>query len=406
MGLDFLRRMDWLGAARSLGYLRLLAALNIVMLGVLVLTSTHGIDRNGYLLGSDFLSFWTVGNMLQAGSDPYDGSAHAAAQRVFFASDARYTAFFYPPSFLPFCLPLGWLGYFPALCAWLLATGAAYGVALRRWWRAAGANLPFWVAVFAFPAVPIVITHGQTSFLVAGLLGVGAILVRRRPILAGLLMGLATIKPQLGVLVPLALLLTGEWKVIGAAAAGSIGLAAISTLAFGTDSWAGWIEASGRAQDAMVSGAVGYGKMVSTFAALKLLKAPSIIAYAGQILVSFAVVALLVKAAWKKAWRFDLAALTLAGSPLVTPFVLDYDMVLLAFPLLWLTGEGVRKGFLNWEKLAILAAFAAAAFARPLAMNLGIPIMPGAIAGLFLAVWRRNVLTPPSSDARMRSASP
>lgn len=406
MGLDFLRKMAWLGAARSLGYLRLLAVLNVVMLGVLVLTSTRGIDRNGYLLGSDFLSFWTVGNMLQAGSDPYDAGAHAAAQRVFFASEAGYTAFFYPPSFLPFCLPLGLLGYFPALCAWLLATGVAFGVALRSWGRAAGANLPFWIAVLAFPAVPIVITHGQTSFLVAALLGLGAILVPRRPILAGLLLGLATIKPQLGILVPLALLLTGEWKVIAAAAAGSIALAAVSTLAFGTDSWAGWIAASARAQDAMVSGAVGYAKMVSPFAALKLLRAPAIIAYAGQILVSFAVAALLVKAAWRRAWRSDVAALTLAGAPLVTPFVLDYDMVLLAFPLVWLTGEGVRKGFLGWEKLAIITAFAAAAFARPMAMNLGIPIMPAASAGLFLAVWRRNVLALPSSEARMRSASP
>ncbi|EJL26513.1 glycosyltransferase family 87 protein [Novosphingobium sp. AP12] len=403
MGADFLRRMDWLDAARARGYLRLLAVLNVMMLAALVLTSHGGIDRNGFLLGSDFVSFWTVGHMLHLGADPYDGAAHIAAQRTFFASDTGYTAFFYPPLFLPFCRPLGLLGYFPALACWLIATGAVYIAALKVWWREAGTGTPLWLLFLAFPAVPIVITHGQTSFLVAGLLGLGAWLVPSRPVLAGVLMGLATIKPQFGLLLPLVLLLTREWKVIAAAALTALALAACSALAFGHEVWPDWLAASARAEDAMAGGAVGYAKMVSPFAALKLLGGRTALGYGVQALVTLGIAGLLTWSAWGRRWSPGLAALTLAGAPLATPFVLDYDMVLLAFPLSWLMRQALLHGFRDWEKLAIVLTFAAPAFARPLAMNVGLPIMPLVLAGLFAAIWRRTTAVSDHDCLRHRS---
>lgn len=386
---DFLRKMDWLGRQRAAAYLRLLALLNVAMLVLLAATASDGIDRNGFLLGSDFISFWTTGRMLPDGRAIYDAAAHIAAQRAYFASADGYTAFFYPPSFLPLCWPLGLGGYFPALAAWLLATGGVYALALRQWWRDAGTGTPLWLLVIAFPAVPIVVTHGQTAFLVAGLLGLGAVLVPTRPVLAGVLFGLATIKPQFGVLVPLALLLTREWKVMASAAATALALAAFSALAFGPDVWSDWLVASGRAQAAMEAGAVPFGKMISPFAAVRLLGVPVGAAYAIQVIVALGVglgVGLLCRGG---RWTPGLAAAVLAGAPLVTPFALDYDLVILAFPLLWLAGEGLRTGFRDWEKLALLAAFAVPAFARPLALNAGVPVAPLVLAMVFAIVVRR-----------------
>lgn len=389
MGLDFLRKMDWLGAARCGAYLRILALLNVAMLAWLVASSHGGVDRNGFLLGSDFISFWTVGHMLRAGADVYDGAAHIAAQRAFFASEGGYTAFFYPPSFLPFCWPLGALGYFPALTAWLVTTGAVYVASVRAWWHRFLVPVPLWLLLLAFPAVPIVVTHGQTAFLVAGLLGAGLWLVPTRPVLAGVLLGLATIKPQFGLLLPIVLLLTGQWRTILAAVLTAGLLAAASALLFGGEVWSGWLSASARAEEAMAAGAVGYAKMMSPFAALKLLGAATSVAYAVQAVVALVIAGLLARAAWRRGWSDGLAVLALAGAPLVTPFVLDYDMVLLAFPLLWLVGQGLRRGFAGWEKLAILLAFAAPAFARPLAMNLALPVMPLVLGLLFAVLWRR-----------------
>lgn len=389
---DFLKRMDWLGRGRTVGYLRLLALLNVAMLVFLVATSHGGVDRNGFLLGSDFISFWTTGQMLHHGGNPYDGAAHIAAQRGYYASTGGHTAFFYPPSFLPFCWPLGTLGYFPALAVWLAGTGALYWIAARRWLTESGLKAPLWLLMLAFPAVPIVVTHGQTSFLVAGLLGAGLLGVPTRKVLAGVLLGLATIKPQFGLLVPIALIVTGEWRVAGTATITALALAAFSAAAFGLESWTDWLTASARAQEAMASGSVGYAKMVSPFAAAKLLGTSTAVAYVVQGAVTLGLAGAVAWAAWGSKFTPALAALVLAGAPLATPFALDYDMVLLAFPLLWLAGQALLTGWRNWEKLALVLAFIAPAFARPLAMNAGVPAIAVVVAALFVVLVIRNKL--------------
>jgi hypothetical protein len=385
MGLDFLRRADWLDAARARGYLRLVALIEIVTLVFLLTTSRDGVDRNGFLLGTDFLSFWTTGHMLQVHDAVYDMAAHTAAQRAYFAPNEGYTAFFYPPPFLLLCWPLGLLRYFPALGLWLAATGAAYLVVVRQWLKRMELRQPLLVLFAAFPPVLITITHGQTAFLVAALLGFGALLVRERPWLAGALFGLAVIKPQFGLLVPIVLLLTREWRVIAAAGLTAALFGLLATLAFGPGIWRDWLAVSGVAQEAMASGAVGYAKMQSPFAAAMLLGAPVRLAYAVQGAATLAVAGAVAWASWGRRYDLSLAALMLAGAPLVTPFVLDYDIVLLAFPLIWLAAQG----FGPWEKLVFVAAFIAPALARPLGLAVGVPIMAAVLAVFFVVLLRR-----------------
>jgi hypothetical protein len=144
----------------------------------------------------------------------------------------------------------------------------------------------------------------------------------------------------------------------------------------------------------MAYGQIGYGKMMSPFAALRLLGASMTVSYVVQGAVSLGVAALLLKASWRKAWTPGLAALMLAGAPLATPYVLDYDMVILAFPMLWLAGQGLAGRFRDWERAALFVAFAAPALARPLALYLHVPIMPLAMLLLFEIVRRRAVAAP------------
>jgi hypothetical protein len=395
MGLDFLRRADWLDA-RARGYLWAVALVNLATLGVLLATARGGIDRNGFLIGTDFLSFWTTGRMLHDQGQVYDVAAHVAAQRAFFAQDGAHTAFFYPPGFLPFCWPLGLLGYFPALAAWLAVTGAAYVWALRGWLKRSALALPvplpvpLAIIVAAFPPVLITITHGQTAFLLAALLGLAGLSARDRPWLAGALTGLATIKPQFGLLIPVALLLSGERRMIAGAVASAGLLAAVATLSFGADIWSQWLNVSGEAQAAMAGGAVGYAKMQSPFAAAMLLGSGLGVAYALQGAVIASLACAIGWASWRRRFDLPLAALVLAGAPLATPFVLDYDMVLLAFPLIWLTAGG----FAPWDKALCALTFIAPAFARPLALELGVPIMPLVLVAFFLVVLRRVAAEP------------
>lgn len=397
MGVDVLREASWLDRRRVGGYLWLLALINAATLVVLLATARDGIDRNGFLLGTDFLSFWTAGRMLHLEAEVYDAAAHIAAQHIWHVQPGSYTAFFYPPLFLPICWLLGLLSYFPALAAWLAATGAAYAAAVAAWARHAGTDRPLALLLAAFPPVVIAITHGQTALLVAALLGGGALLTPSRPWLAGVCFGLAAIKPQLGLLVPLMLLLTGERRVIASAAITVAIAAAIATLAFGTGIWGEWLAVSEQAQRAMEMGAVGYAKMQSLFAAALLLGAPIALAYALQAALAFTVVAALVWAGWGRRYTPGLGAATLAGAPLATPFVLDYDLTILAFPLIWLAG----RGFGPWERLVCALVFVAPAFARPLAIAVGLPIMPVLLVALFALLIRRAGETAPRRSSAL-----
>jgi hypothetical protein len=389
MGWDVLRKAEWLEPGRVRGYLLLLALVQVGVLVFQLATATNGVDANGFLIGTDFISFWTSGRMLLAGANVYDTAAHVAVQREFHAIPGEYTAFFYPPSFLPFVWPLGLLPYFPALGLWLTATGAAFLAAVRAWFRELGLKGPAVVLIAAFPPMFVTLTHGQTSFLVAALLGGGLLLVERRPWLAGVLIGLATIKPQFGLLVPVALLASGQWRTIAAAAVTALGLAAFAALAFGPQVWADWFAITRTASTATADGNIGFAKMVSVFAGLSLLGVPAAAAMLVQGAVSLALAAAVMVAGWRRAVTPGLVALVLAGAPLATPFVLDYDMVLTAFPLAYLFARGRAEGFADWERITIATTFAGAAFARPLAINLGVPIMPLLLASLFLLIFRR-----------------
>lgn len=386
MGLDFFRNARWLNGERLRGYGIVIACVNLAALAFLVLGARGGVDRFGHLLGTDFLSFWATSSLLHQHADPYDAALHIAEQRRINAAPDGYMAFFYPPLFLPFCYPLAFLGYFAALAAWLAATGAAYFAAARAWLG----RMP-WYAFAGSPAVFLAITHGQSSFLVAALLGGGAWLLRSRSGLAGVLLGLATFKPQFGLLVPLVLLLTGEWRAILAASATALALALVTTLAFGPDMWRDWLALSGPATQAMESGAIGFAKMQSPFAAAMLVGLPLWAAYAIQIAVGLIVAATIARIAWRRRFSLEIGSAMLAGTLLTTPFVLDYDLVLLAFPLAFLA---TRPAALPWEKLIAALAFVVPAFARPLAEATSIPLTPFILLALFALLARRALATP------------
>ncbi len=384
MGLDWLRHANWLDESRVRGYLWLLALFNVATLVWLIASATGGIDRNGYLLGTDFVSFWAASKLLLAGGSAYDSAAHIAVQRTFYAGHSGYTAFFYPPPFLLVSAPLGLGGYFPALVLWLTGTAAAFVAALRPWLR----GLSGWqlaLALAAFPAVLLTITHGQTSFLVAALLG-GAIWLTSsgRKGWAGVLFGLAIIKPQFGLLVPLALLAAGEWRVIASAAATALGFAAAATLAFGPEIWPAWYAASGSAQTAMAGGAIGFAKMQSLFAAARLAGLGTVPAYVLQGALALACAGLVTHLFWRRGFTREAGAALLVAALLTTPFVLDYDLLLLAFPLAVLA-DGPRP----WEKAAALAGFVLPALARPLALTTGVGIAPLVLIVIFALLLHR-----------------
>ena len=79
------------------------------------------------------------------------------------------------------------------------------------------------------PACPINAIGGQNGFLSAALFLGGVLNIDRRPILSGVLIGLLTFKPHLGVVLPFALVALGAWRVIASAAVTALALFAAAT---------------------------------------------------------------------------------------------------------------------------------------------------------------------------------
>lgn len=388
-GPSFLSDAAWLDGDRARAVRNaLLVLLPAVAIAWLLLS--HGpIDPTGKALGTDYLSFWSAARLALAGhpAAPYDVAAHYAMQRTAVGgADVGYAAFFYPPVFLLALLPFGLLPYLASLAAWLLSTLYTYWRAARLWLREeAGARLAF----FAYPALIVNAGHGQNGFLTAALLGGGAFLLETRPWLAGALLGALVVKPHLALLVPLALLLRGLWRPFVGAAASALLLVALSAALLGLGAWHGFLAASPLAKATLEQGLVDPAKMQSLFAAVRTLGGALGLAYALQALIAVIAAAGLALAARARARGAAQSALLVAGTLLATPFLLDYDLTLAAFPLAWLFVEARRTEFLPYEKIVLGAVFILPLVSRAIATATHVSIAPFLLAALFTLILRR-----------------
>jgi hypothetical protein len=193
----------------------------------------------GDFLRTDFFAQWSFALFAHArpAAEIYDALALYGFQRDLAPALRQTFPFPYPPVYLLYLWPLGWLPVRAAYLLWMAATGALYlAASLPRGGGAAAKAL----AVLA-PAVAVNIAYGQNGFLTAAALAGGVRLLGRRPVAAGVAFGFLLFKPQFGIFVPLALLAAGQWRTMAAAAATVAGLTAAGALAFGTAAWAAWL---------------------------------------------------------------------------------------------------------------------------------------------------------------------
>jgi len=384
--IGWLRDADWLTRERATAYCRILFVVTFVAAVVWIGLARDGVDRAGKL-GTDFVGFWTASQIALAGHPPdvYDIATHQAAQTALFPGNAGYVAFFYPPVFLLICLPLATLPYFWSLCLWLGATGFACWRVVRAWLGEAFGALP----ILAFPAMLSNLGHGQNAFLSAALFGGGALMLDARPILAGLCLGALVYKPHLGVVIPIALIAARRWRALWAAAASALGLCLAALAVLGADAWRAFLAAAPLARLALEQNSVGNEKMQSVFAGVRLLHGGLALAYSAQFVATLAVCWALIEL--QRRWfrsRAEGPAM-IAAALLASPFLLDYDLVLLAVPLAWLAREGCRAGFRPWEKSALAAGFILPAVSRSIAGHVGLPLAPVVIAAVMILVLRR-----------------
>ncbi len=385
--LTLIRNANWMTPERAIAYRNILLTIQMLAAVVIVAGSRNGLDFDGRPIGTDFISFWAASKIALTGafSQVYDASVHWAVQRDAFAgAPLNYTAFFYPPIFLLICFPLALLPYGFALLCWLAATGAAFLTALGR---LSGGYL---ATVLAFPAVWLNIGHGQNGFLTAALFAGAARCLETRPILAGMLLGGLIYKPHFLAIVPVVLIAGARWRSAAAAIATAIVLIAVSVVVFGPGPWFGFLTDTAVARIVLEQGMVGDHRIISLFAAVRILGGSLGAAYTAQAVLAVIVA---VTAAWicRQGAAQGLSGVVLAAAALlVSPFLLVYDLVLLAVPLLWLWRAARDTGFLPWEKMILMVAFVMPLVAVEAAFWLHLPLAQLSLLAVFVSVARHK----------------
>jgi hypothetical protein len=292
------------------------------------LYKAHGLMVPGRaMIGRDFLNCWAGARLaLEGRLGEIWSPGYMAAVRALTGLPLGTHNFSYPPSLLLFIWPLGFLAYVPALILWLGATGAAYGFAARPYLARAG--LPWWTAALV-PAVFINIWAGHHGFILAALWLAAFASIERRPATAGLLIALLTLKPHMGVLIPLVLLLRRQWKAAAVAAAATLALVALSGLIFGWASWAAYFDWTARLQAEMLlrHKMVFFYFMPTAYVTALLATKSFAVALAAQILFGAAALVILVRAALSRMPWPELGLVTATATFLVLPYAFNYDMV-------------------------------------------------------------------------------
>jgi Glycosyltransferase family 87 len=387
-----LRSGEWLTSARARGYSLILLGICVVAVTGWIALSDGLIDRNGKPIGTDFSNVYAAGSLTWQGrpAEAYEPALqHAAEKATFGGRDVPFYGWHYPPFFFAVAVLVAAVPYAFGLSIWLVASFAAYLAVIR-------AILPrpeTLLIAAAFPAVFVNIGHGQNGFLTTALLGGALHLINRRPWIAGVLIGCLAYKPQFGVLIPIALLAGGRWSTISAAIATVAALVAISFVTLGAGVWHAFADSMTFTQTVVLEqGGTGWEKIQSIFSAVRMWGASVHLAYAVQM-----TLALLLAASLAWLWRsdaaFELKASALAtGSLLATPYVLDYDLVVLAVAIAFLVRHGMERGFRSFEISVLAAAWIVPLLSRGIAGITGIPLGLLILLALYIFTLRRAVL--------------
>ncbi|HKM63442.1 MAG TPA: glycosyltransferase family 87 protein [Acidisphaera sp.] len=296
--------------------------------------------------------------------------------------DATY--YYYPP---PFAFLLAALSVLPCAPAYLLLQSADFGLY-------AAAVLPGGLGrlraamLGILPATWLALIAGQNGFLSGALLIGGMRLCGSRPVLGGVLLGLLTYKPQLGLLVPVALAASGRWRTIGAAAATVMVLVAATGAGAGWDSWIAWSGSMAAHGGAFAAGRGTDFMMPTVAATLRQIGLPPAEALAGQ-LVATALAAWCVWSCYRRhADDVALAALCVATF-LATPYAMFYDLPAFAAAIVFIVCRKLRDGSV-WTAADVALPALAAAIPAALTVPWPVPVGAPVLAALLVWVVRRH----------------
>lgn len=396
-------------AMLAAGGAALVFALNAGLYAVAIAGSNDLLTPYGMIIGGDFVAFETAAEAAARGEAnlAYDAAAFADRLAERFPARGGFNLNWpYPPTMFLATAPLALVGYLTGYWLWVIAGLASLCFATRS---LTGSPLALF-AVIASPAAYLAVITGQTGLFTAALALLAASEATRRPLIAGVAAGLLTMKPQLGLLIPVAFAAGGCWRAFAVAAVTALALALAASGIFGAGIWQAFLASMGEHGARLQSAAFPFEKLVSVFGGARTIGLPfsAALALQGIAILSLAAV---VGAFWRASSDAALrTALLCAAIPLATPYAMYYELPLMLPALIVLAVRGAERGWLAGEKIAVGALWLAPMFILSLPPDPGAPLGFMTSAALFALVLRRlhaeGCFPAPALSLTIRSRNP
>jgi hypothetical protein len=344
----------------------------------------------GHELGQDFMVFHTAARAYFVGdfSLIYDGQRMTDYINTNFPAwltrPLPFHPYLYPPHFLLLLLPFGLLPFGLSYALFLLLTFAALVAATRSHIKRPDQQRLLLMALLIFPQMPFALLAGQNSFLTAALLIGGFGLLERNALLAGVLFGIASYKPQFWLMIPFALIAARQWQAMVSAAATAIVLALASLAVFGTGLWQEWIQL-------MIAPSAGYQEWLiagrlngqSVYACARWIGASMTVANTAQAIAT-TLGAACVYWSFRRPGAADLkTAVVLAATLLAAPHVSSQDGIMLAVASIFLLYRALDDGFRPGEIALIAFVWFIEACDPPIIFKIG--VATPLVLGFFIA---------------------
>jgi arabinofuranan 3-O-arabinosyltransferase len=372
--------------------------ISCLFLGLPVLLDLAGTILPAYaerIYPKDFGNYWIGAHETLAGRGAglFDAQNYQRLLSETFPGIVTARNWSYPPHFLLMIWPFGLLPYTASYMAFQVVTGALFWFAARR----AAPHLPvkdLFLGVSGFAIVNV--WAAQNGFLVGSFFLLAYAWRNTAPFVAGLMIACITVKPQLGILLPLILLLERRFVMFAGAAFGTIALLGLSAAVFGLEAWQGYFGGTAKAQQDVLTEWVGIFQwmMPTLFGGLRALGLTPLAAGIAQLPLSAAVLLAVIHLARRprldRSWK---AALYAGATILFTPYAFVYDLGYVV--VLMLAAIATQDALNRTERslLIILAGLAPLLFiGAHLALIPAAPLMMMALfAWMFALSFRRGI---------------
>lgn len=303
---------------------------------------------------NDFGVHWSAGALALQGqaASAYD----AKTMQAFFISQFGFPeghtvwGYVYLPMTFLLTRVLALADYPLSATVFLLSSLVLFLLMTARWMGIAGLAL-----ILGFSGTWLCLNAGQLTFLIGSLLGFAFFLLDRRPVLAGVLIGLAVIKPQFGILLPVLLLVGGYYRSFIAAGFTVFGLVLLSLWLDGFSVWQAFWGVGLHTLAGHPENATMWPRFLTVFGLLAQAGYSIPLAMFGH-WVSAALACVLTIVIWRQTTLAALrAASAVLATLLISPMFYDYDLPLGLIALVALLS--LPRSFWRWPLVASWMVF-------------------------------------------------